>query len=96
MNEEPIVRSEKSEAYWQQLNCRFPAANEVFDACITAAKAALSEEGVHAYIENGRFIGKMGRGVEEKAACRMALVRPITDDADIRVTLDHAIDTIFA
>ena len=29
-------------------------------------------------------------------ACRMALVRPITDDADIRETLDHAIDTTFA
>ncbi len=29
-------------------------------------------------------------------ACRMALVRPITDDADIRATLDHAIDAIFA
>jgi nitric oxide reductase NorQ protein len=28
-------------------------------------------------------------------ACRMALVRPITDDADIRVTLDHAIDAVF-
>jgi nitric oxide reductase NorQ protein len=28
-------------------------------------------------------------------ACRMALVRPITDDADIRQTLEHAIDTIF-
>ncbi|MDQ6991694.1 MAG: CbbQ/NirQ/NorQ/GpvN family protein [Mariprofundaceae bacterium] len=35
-------------------------------------------------------------GVEPKAACRMAMVRPITDDADIRKTLDHAIDTIFA
>lgn len=28
-------------------------------------------------------------------ACRMALVRPITDDADIRATLDHAVDAIF-
>ena len=28
-------------------------------------------------------------------ACRMALVRPITDDADIRTTLDHAIDAVF-
>ena len=37
----------------------------------------------------------MNEGVEEKAACRMALVRPITDDADIRSTLDHAIDSIF-
>ncbi|MFH2134249.1 MAG: CbbQ/NirQ/NorQ/GpvN family protein [Pseudomonadota bacterium] len=35
-------------------------------------------------------------GVEAKAACRMAMVRPITDDADIRDTLDHAIDASFA
>ncbi|OIR09666.1 denitrification regulatory protein NirQ [mine drainage metagenome] len=35
-------------------------------------------------------------GVEPRDACRMALVRPITDDADIRDTLDHAIDTTFA
>ncbi len=38
----------------------------------------------------------MNKGIEAKAACRMALVRPITDDADIRDTLDHAIDSIFA
>jgi nitric oxide reductase NorQ protein len=38
----------------------------------------------------------INRGIEPRAACRMALVRPITDDADIRATLDHAIDTIFA
>lgn len=35
-------------------------------------------------------------GVEAKAACRMALVRPITDDADIRDTLDHAIAATFS
>ncbi len=35
-------------------------------------------------------------GVEPRAACRMALVRPITDDADIRDTLDHAIEATFA
>jgi nitric oxide reductase NorQ protein len=34
-------------------------------------------------------------GVAERDACRMALVRPITDDADVRATLDHAIDTTF-
>ena len=34
-------------------------------------------------------------GVEPVDACRMALVRPITDDADIRETLDHAIDATF-
>ena len=35
-------------------------------------------------------------GVEATDACRMALVSPITDDADIRATLTHAIDTTFA
>jgi len=35
-------------------------------------------------------------GVAPRDACRMALVRPITDDADIRETLDHAIDAVFA
>ncbi len=35
------------------------------------------------------------QGVAPARACRMALVRPITDDADIRGTLDHAIDAIF-
>ncbi len=35
-------------------------------------------------------------GVDPRDACRMALVRPITDDADIRETLDHAIDATFA
>lgn len=31
-------------------------------------------------------------GVDAKDACRMAMVRPITDDADIRATLDHAVE----
>jgi nitric oxide reductase NorQ protein len=38
----------------------------------------------------------MRKGIEAPDACRMALVRPITDDADIRSTLDHAIDAVFA
>ena len=36
------------------------------------------------------------QGVSPADACRMALVRPITDDADIRQTLDHAIAAILA
>lgn len=35
-------------------------------------------------------------GVTPRSACRMALVRPITDDIDIRATLDHAIDSVFS
>jgi len=37
----------------------------------------------------------INNGIEPTAACRMTLVRPITDDADIRDTLDHAIDALF-
>ena len=39
--------------------------------------------------------GLMAEGIEPRAACKMALVRPITDDVDIRNTLDHAIDVVF-
>ncbi len=35
------------------------------------------------------------RGVSEADACRMAMVRPITDDADVIDTLDHAIAAAF-
>ena len=34
-------------------------------------------------------------GVTPVDACRMALVRPITDDRDIRDTLEHAVESIF-
>jgi len=37
----------------------------------------------------------MNKGIEARDACRMAMVRPITDDADIRATLDHSIDAVF-
>ncbi|MCP3866940.1 MAG: CbbQ/NirQ/NorQ/GpvN family protein [Gammaproteobacteria bacterium] len=36
------------------------------------------------------------QGVTPRSACRMALVDPITDDGDIRSTLCHAIDAVFA
>ena len=38
----------------------------------------------------------INKGIESKEACKMALVTPITDDKDIRSTLIHSIDTIFA
>ncbi len=38
----------------------------------------------------------INQGIDAKAACRMALVCPITDDEDIRTTLHHAIDSVFA
>lgn len=36
------------------------------------------------------------QGVAPRQACRMAMVRPITDDADIRESLDHAINAVLA
>ena len=38
----------------------------------------------------------INRGIAARSACRMALVDPITDDTDIRSTLHHAIDAVFA
>jgi nitric oxide reductase NorQ protein len=37
----------------------------------------------------------IGQGIAPAAACRMAMVRPITDDADVIDTLDHAISAVF-
>ncbi len=37
----------------------------------------------------------INQGIAPIDACKMALVRPITDDADIRETLDNAIELIF-
>jgi methyl-accepting chemotaxis protein len=37
----------------------------------------------------------IGRGIAPADACKMAMVRPITDDADVIDTLDHAIGAVF-
>jgi len=42
------------------------------------------------------YAGKLiAKDIEPKAACRMTLVRPITDDPDMRDTLDAAVGTFF-
>ena len=52
------------EAFWQRLDCSFPAVDRVFDARMHEASELLSTDGIHAYIENARLLGKMGRGPE--------------------------------
>jgi nitric oxide reductase NorQ protein len=37
----------------------------------------------------------IAQGIEPRAACHMTLVRPITDDPDMRDTLDAAVNTYF-
>ena len=56
--------TDELEAYWQQLDCGFPRVKPVFADCMREALATLSGQGVDAYIENARFLGKMGRGAE--------------------------------
>ncbi|NMM12490.1 MAG: VWA domain-containing protein [Rhodoferax sp.] len=52
-------------AVWrEQLDCGFPQVADVFADCIAEAQTLLTPEGIDAYLENGRFLGKMGRGVE--------------------------------
>ncbi|MFZ2525796.1 MAG: VWA domain-containing protein [Candidatus Ferrigenium altingense] len=52
------------EAYWTQLDCGFPRVAPVFADCMREALATLSKQGVAAYLEHARFLGKMGRGAE--------------------------------
>ena len=55
-------------AYWAQLDTRFPQVEEVFDDVMAEALAVLTRAGIDAYLEAGRVIGKLGRGVEPMLA----------------------------
>ncbi len=55
-------------AYWKQLDTRFPQVGEVFDDVMAEALAVLTRAGIDAYLEAGRVIGKLGRGVEPMLA----------------------------
>ncbi|HSM97715.1 MAG TPA: VWA domain-containing protein [Gallionella sp.] len=50
--------------YWERLNVAFPAVRAVFEECMAEAISLLTEEGVLSYLDNARFLGKMGRGPE--------------------------------
>jgi hypothetical protein len=51
-------------AYWKQLDTRFPQVEEVFEDVMAEALAVLTREGIDAYLEAARVLGKLGRGVE--------------------------------
>ncbi|WP_324779649.1 nitric oxide reductase activation protein NorD [Thiobacillus sedimenti] len=55
-------------AYWRQLDTRFAEVEEVFEDVMTEALSVLTLDGVDAYLEAGRVIGKLGRGVEPMLA----------------------------
>ncbi|MBZ0092381.1 MAG: VWA domain-containing protein [Sulfuricellaceae bacterium] len=51
-------------AYQEQLNCGFEQVAPIFEDCMAEALSVLSKEGIDAYLEQARFLCKMGRGVE--------------------------------
>ncbi|MDD5329639.1 MAG: nitric oxide reductase activation protein NorD [Sulfuricella sp.] len=64
MAEAKTMQHPQIQSYWKELNCGFEQVAEVFEECMAEALASLSKEGVQAYVENARFLGKMGHGVE--------------------------------
>ena len=75
-------------------------AKEVADKLVSIAERARNlkghglDEGISTrmLVYGGSLIVK---GVDPKSACRVALVRPITDDPDMRDALDAAVSTYF-
>lgn len=51
-------------AWRAQLDTRFPQVDGVFAPCMAEASRVLTPEGMDAYLQCARFLGKMGRGVE--------------------------------
>lgn len=51
-------------AWRAQLDCGFSQVDDVLPDCLAEAQTALSPAGLQAYLEQGRFLGKMGRGPE--------------------------------
>lgn len=47
-----------------QLDTRFPQVDGVFESCMAEASRVLTPDGMEAYLQYARFLGKMGRGVE--------------------------------
>ncbi len=84
---EKLARSTAVKIYWQRLNCNFAQADKVFDECLIEAKASLSEQGLVSYIDNARFLGKLGRGpeplviyLEEAPAVAVLVGEEVLDD----------------
>jgi nitric oxide reductase NorD protein len=57
--EHPLMKG-----YREQLDCGFAQVSDVFEDCMAEALSVLSKDGITAYLENARFLCKMGRGVE--------------------------------
>src|SRR3989339_2199644 len=61
---EIVTIPQEFELYWQKLDCGFPRVAPIFADCMREAWTVLTNAGMDAYIENARYLGKMGRGAE--------------------------------
>jgi nitric oxide reductase NorD protein len=52
------------EAWRARVACGFPAVQDVLADCLLEARAALSPEGIDAYLDCANALGRMGRGAE--------------------------------
>ncbi len=68
MTTEIVYQHPLMAAYWKQLDTRFAQVEEVFDDVMAEALAVLTREGLDAYLEAGRVIGRLGRGAEPMLA----------------------------
>ncbi len=59
-----IETDERLQEYWTRLDTGFPQVEAVFEGAIAGALASLSEDGLLAYLDAARTLGKLGRGVE--------------------------------
>ncbi len=55
-------------AYWAQIDTQFKPVEDVFEDVMAEALVFLTRDGINAYLEAARAIGKLGRGVEPMLA----------------------------
>ncbi len=62
------LMDESMRAGWARLDTRFPMVEAIFPSCMADARSALTPDGLSAFLEAGRIIGKLGRGAEPMLA----------------------------
>lgn len=63
-----LMANPESQAAWATLDCGFASVADVFDDCYAAAKQALTDDELPAFLETARLLGKLGRGAEPPLA----------------------------
>ncbi len=62
------ITAEQAQALWARLETRFEQVEAVFEDCLAEARAALTPDGLDAWVEAARLLGKLGRGAEPMLA----------------------------